>query len=161
MNKNSIIFLDGNQVFSDFRKIGLLGKIQKIEAKIKDIESSYLHAIESNQSLNNSDLDKLKKLLDYGPKNIVSISSHNSFFIGPRIGTISPWSSRATDIAKHCNIPLNKIERCISIKMDYEPNLSEDELMAIAKLIYDQMTEDIFLQKSDIKKLLINFIEKV
>jgi phosphoribosylformylglycinamidine synthase len=153
MNKNSIIFLDGNQVFSDFRKIGLLGKIQKIVAKIKDIESSYLHAIESNQSLNNSDLDKLKKLLDYGPKNIKSISDHNSFFIGPRIGTISPWSSRATDIAKHCNIPLNKIERCISIKMDCKPNLSEDELMAIAKLIYDQMTEDIFLQKSDIKKL--------
>jgi hypothetical protein len=62
MNKNSIIFLDGNQVFSDFRKIGILGKIQKIVAKIKDIESSYLHAIESNQSLNNSDLDKLKKI---------------------------------------------------------------------------------------------------
>ena len=39
MNKNSIIFLDGNQVFSDFRKIGLLEKVQKIVPKIKEIES--------------------------------------------------------------------------------------------------------------------------
>ena len=111
MQKNIITTILGNQVYSNFRKNNLLEKIQVICPKISNLTSAYLHVYESDENLTSDEVTRLNQLLDYGTPSEIRRNSDNVIYISPRVGTISPWSSRATDIALHCGIQLNRIER--------------------------------------------------
>ena len=105
MHKNIITSFVGAKIFSDFRKASLLKKIQELYPEINDINSAYLHLVETNEELTPTECDRIKQIFDYRASPIAEIKiSANAIYIGPRVGTISPWSSRATDIALHCDI---------------------------------------------------------
>ena len=142
----------GSQVFSEFRKITLIQKLKLINPSINNIESSYLHLVESSKVLKAEDNKRLEKILAYS-SSFHSFKHMNIIYIGPRIGTISPWSSRASDIAKHAGININRIERCSAISISCSKKLTRENLRGIGECIYDQMTESIFLVKDDILKL--------
>ena len=64
----------------------------------------------------------------------------------PRLGTISPWSSKATDIAQHCALPqVSRIERGVTyyLKTKNGKVLTEAERKAILPLLHDRMTESV------------------
>jgi len=142
----------GSQVFSEFRKIALIKKLKLVNSSINNIESTYLHLIESRNSLNFEENKRLEKILSYSPSS-VSLDLANIIYIGPRIGTISPWSSRASDIAKHAGININRIERCAAISISSSNKLTKEDWRKIGGCIYDRMTESIFLDKNDILNL--------
>ncbi|MGE4597303.1 MAG: phosphoribosylformylglycinamidine synthase, partial [Methylophilaceae bacterium] len=152
MQNNFITSFFGSSIYSDFRKSSLLKKLNGISSEIINIQSAYLHVIESKEKISHENQEKLQEILTYGPKLKNKIDLSNTIFIGPRVGTISPWSSRATDIIQHCGIDILRIERCNTIKFSMQSNtkLSDQEKQKLGSLIYDRMTEEIFLDQESI-----------
>ena len=153
MQKNIITTILGNQIYSDFRKNNLLKKIQVICPQITNLTSAYLHICESQENLTSDEIHRLNQLLDYGASYGIKKNSDNLIFISPRVGTISPWSSRATDIALHCGIQLNRIERCSIICLHTEKKLSKEIKRSIGNILFDRMTESLFFDEKSTHQL--------
>jgi len=115
--------LRGSQAYSDFRISKLLGSLQDRFQTVTAVYSQYQHLvkIDGDKNLSAPDLDKLEQLLTYGPKDSGSLDEiYNDrevfrVYVIPRIGTISPWASKATDIAHHCGLnDILRIERGVA-----------------------------------------------
>ena len=134
MQKNIITSFSGPKIYSEFRKVALLNNKNITLLGIKDITSSYLHVIESKNKLSSKDEAVIKQILTYGENTKEIMPLENIIFISPRIGTISPWSSRATDIIQHCGVDIVRIERvkAISFRTKTDIPLTEDEKVALA-----------------------------
>ena len=151
-----ISFHTGIQALRNF-KVKTLNK--KISALIPDIElvsSEYIHFIESRQNLNNSNKSTLEKLLDYAPKADLS-NSNFEITISPRIGTISPWSSKASEICNLCGLSdIKRVERGITYHFNRRTN--GKELNTILEFVMDKMTES-YLENIEESKLLFNELQ--
>ena len=158
MQKNIITSFFSSQIYSEFRKSALLNEVKKSILEIEGLTSSYLHIVESKDRLSSKDQQSLNQILAYGEDIKEEVSPENIIFIGPRIGTISPWSSRATDIIQHCGIDILRIERIktISFITNSGKPLSKSEKEALGQLLYDRMTESIFIDQDDTNKLFIH-----
>jgi len=152
MQNNNFTWMYGSQVFSEFRKIALIKKLKLINPSINNIESTYLHLIESCNPLNFEENKRLEKILGYSSSSAF-FDLTNIIYVGPRIGTISPWSSRASDIAKHAGINIDRIERCAAISISSSSKLTKEDWWKSGECIYDRMTESIFLNRNDILNL--------
>jgi len=158
MQKNIITSFIGPKIYSEFRKVALLNNKDITLLGIKDITSSYLHVIESKKKLTIKSEGVVRQILTYG-ENINELMPHeNIIFISPRVGTISPWSSRATDIIQHCGVDIVRIERvkAISFRTKTDIPLTEDEKEILGNLLYDRMTESLFLNQDDINNLFVH-----
>ena len=155
MQKNQITYLFGSKVYSEFRKKILLDKLKVINSDIKDIHTVYLHVIESKKIIEKNQHDRLLKILNYGTSSSKNLNHENLVYIAPRVGTISPWSSRATDICHHCDIDILRIERCKAIEFEFlsGKDISNKVKLKLAKFIFDQMTEEIFLDQIELANL--------
>ena len=156
MQKKITSSLVGNKIYSNFRANNLLRVIQVKHPSVVDLSSAYIHIFESEEKLNSIELNNLKKILDYGEKADIQKKFNNVLFIGPRIGTISPWSSRAKDIVVHCGININKIERLSKVFFQTDDVISKKEMISIGRIISDQMTESIFLDEKSSFQLFSN-----
>lgn len=152
MQNNTISIFYGNQVFSEFRKKNLLNKAKKIGCDIRDFTAFYLHLVESKTALSINDQSHLNQLLDYGVKNKTKPYTQK-FFIAPRVGTISPWSSRATNIAQQCDVNILRLERCVAITFDLTEELSASKKNELIQIFFDRMTESVFFNETDLKQL--------
>ena len=156
MQKKIMSSLVGNKIYSNFRANSLLRVIQAKHPSVVDLSSAYIHIFESEEKLNSIELNNLKQILDYGEKADIQKKFNNVLFIGPRIGTISPWSSRAKDIVVHCGININKIERLSKVFFQTDDVISKKEMISIGRIISDQMTESIFLDEKSSFQLFSN-----
>ncbi|MBT7390395.1 MAG: hypothetical protein HN771_02900, partial [Gammaproteobacteria bacterium] len=108
-----ISFHSGIQALRNFKVRDLNEKINSTFPHIKLLSSEYIHFIETGSKLNNKSQLILEKLLSYSPQSNTS-NSLQKIIIIPRIGTISPWSSKATDICQLCSLhEIKRIERGI------------------------------------------------
>ena len=162
MQKNIITSFFGPRIYSKFRKAVLLNNAKNSVLEIKGLTSSYLHVVESKERLSPKDQQSLEQILTYGEGIKETLAPENIIFIGPRIGTISPWSSRASDIVQHCGIDILRIERIktISFMTNSGKPLSQSKKETLGQLLYDRMTESIFLDQDDINKLFIHHTPK-
>jgi len=103
--------LRGSQAYSDFRVDKLLLTVQTEFPSVKKIDTEYQHLCQliDDEVLDRSESERLAQLLTYGPKMAEVQHKGQRLYVLPRFGTISPWSTKATDIAQHCG--LNKIAR--------------------------------------------------
>ena len=162
MQKNIITSFFGSRIYSEFRKFSLLNDVLKRISDIKNLTSSYLHVVEGREKLSSKNQKNLNQILTYGEDIKEEVTRENTIFIGPRIGTISPWSSRATDIIQQCGIDILRIERIktISFVTNSGKLLTKSDKEAVGQLLYDRMTESIFSDQDDINKLFIHHTPK-
>jgi len=111
--------LAGSSALSTFRINKILTSCREQSIPIINIEAQYIHFVDLTDELIGEQQSTLDKLLQYGPKSaqIVVENSANKilFLVTPREGTISPWSSKATDIAHNCGLSqIHRIERGIA-----------------------------------------------
>jgi len=125
----SIKAYKGAQACSDFR----LAKIQaELGVQIGDlvsINARYIHLAEFNSAIEVRQESILVKLLEYGEP-AADTDTACVFWVMPRLGTISPWSTKATDIAHHCKLDaLVRLERGVEwqIQLAAPRELSEPE----------------------------------
>ena len=149
-----MIILGGAPSLSIFRRQKLLEKLQTYDSSITSVNAEYAHFVELNETLNESQAETLEALLTYGPSELKSENKGTLFLVVPRPGTISPWSSKATDIAHNCGLNnIIRIERGVCYYIDAEIALSDEKILEIGELISDRMVEAVFLELSEAKAL--------
>jgi len=135
----------GTPAFSNFRLDALLRRLQTVEPCLTAITARYLHFIDVSTELNEADTAILNNLLSYGELNHTHIdlaAPAHTVLVLPRTGTQSPWSSKATDIAKRCGLDaVHHIERGIHYQLHCAQPLS-NQLIA---LLHDRMTQTVLL----------------
>ena len=136
--------LRGAPALSDFRIKKLLNQCAELNLPVNDIYAEFTHFAHLSSELSDDEANVLAKLLTYGP-NIEEHEPVGQFIlVTPRPGTISPWSSKSTDIAHNCG--LNKIirlERGISYYIDAK-SLNDEQKPQLSSLIHDRMMETLF-----------------
>lgn len=141
-----ILKLQGPSALSPFRRGRLLAELQAVEPSVTGLDARYVHLVESSDELNEAALERLKSILDYGqaPEN-TSVGSLE-YLIVPRLGTLSPWSSKATDIAHHCRLEsVLRIERGVHFTLQVGASLTADSSIALEALLHDRMTQTVLV----------------
>src|SRR3970282_1438891 len=94
------------------------------------------------------------RVLDYGAPLQGGHSRATLFLVVPRLGTISPWSSKATDIARNCGLTgIRRIERGIAYHVSSGASNSADGRARIAPLLHDRMTESVLATLDEAQEL--------
>jgi len=139
--------LTGKPALSPFRLEKLRQRAQEAGLDIKDIATRYLFFVDLEQTLNPDEEKILHSLLDVqGTDSLSDTANIRSLLVVPRVGTISPWSSKATDIARNCGLhKVHRIERGILYEVTTtngdEP--SEAAFNTLQTLLHDRMTESV------------------
>ena len=139
--------LRGSQAYSDFRIEKLLKSVQANFSMVQRIESEFQHLIklvDDNDPLDADELAKLEQLLTYGPVTQNVEHTGQRLYVLPRFGTISPWSTKATDIVSHCGLSkVARVERGVSFYIHASPSLDDSQLAALSDYLHDPMTESV------------------
>lgn len=148
--------LRGSVALSSFRLDKLYQKLKTSAPNVKHIYAEFMHFSFSDAQLDDAQKEVLKQILTYGPKAAHEAAKGTLLLVIPRIGTISPWSSRATDIAKNCGLhSLLRLERGIAYYISTKDGnaLTAAELTALKVAIQDRMTESVVHDIADAEKL--------
>jgi len=149
---------EGGSALSAFRVQQLLPALQAVHNKVNGIAARYVHLVASTGEPSAALKDQLAALLTYGdpyngPKDGVLI------VVTPRFGTVSPWASKASDIAHNCGLAVKRVERiveyCLTLKSGLlsKSALSSAQLQQIADLLHDRMTESVMFERAQALKL--------
>lgn len=149
--------LPGEPALSPFRKARLLEQLKRIEPRVADLAASFFYVIWSDSALDASSQARLAELLDARGPGANSDVAGQAVYVVPRIGTISPWASKATDIAHNCAMAsVHRIERGIGYRVIARkgllagaPRFDEMTMRQLADCLHDRMTETALLDEPD------------
>jgi phosphoribosylformylglycinamidine synthase len=133
--------LPGQSALSDFRLKKLLEQLQARDDRVKSVDARFTYFIALAKPLSAEHNKRLKALLLSGEKPSSLGKGAKKLFVVPRPGTISPWSSKATDIAHACDIDVERIERGICYGLQLRGEVSDDDVHTLGTLLFDRMTE--------------------
>ena len=123
-----MLILRGSPALSPFRLAKLLQDLTAAALPARAISAEFVHVIELTGDLTAAERTVLEKLLTYGPSRAAAAVTGIVQVVAPRPGTISPWSSKATDIARICGLAkIKRIERVIAYTIDVGETEATDE----------------------------------
>ena len=141
------IILQGRQAFSDFRLTALKTALNDaINARnIAEIDAVECYFIEATNPLDDTTTERAFVLL--GAQGHFNLTDDGGFYVTPRKGTISPWSTKATDIFHNCALEaVARVERGIHFRITTADGLVlgiKDLGLALLAL-HDRMTEAVY-----------------
>ena len=141
-----MLILRGAPALSAFRKSRICTALRANIPGIDDIYAEYVHFVDLSADLSGTDRRTLEALLEYGPRATLSEMAIQGrpLLVTPRPGTISPWSSKATDIARNVGLTaIRRIERGIAYYPQCATDLSADERTLAAACLHDRMVETV------------------
>lgn len=140
---------EGGQALSDFRIQQLLPRLQAVHPKIAGIAARYVHLVASDHPLAPAERERVAALLTYGEP-YEGPGDGPVLVVTPRFGTVSPWASKATDIAHNCGLAIRRIERAVEYRLRMQSgwlggkaSLEPAQMAAVAGLLHDRMTESV------------------
>lgn len=140
-----MIILRGSPALSSFRVQKLLSDFQQESLPVKGIYAEFVHVVDLESDLTSEKKSTLEKLLTYGPSLEAKNPEGSLFVVAPRPGTISPWSSKATDIAHICGLSeIKRIERAVAYYVDFNGGVTEEVSKKVKAKIHDRMTQKVF-----------------
>lgn len=155
-----MLSLRGSAALSPFRIDKILASLQaKVGASsnIKHLYAEFRHFVwTKDATLSVEQQARLEQVLTYGPQLPAEDPSGEFFLVLPRIGTISPWASRATDIVQHCGLPeVQRVERGVAyyVQTVNGQAMTPAERQLLLPLIHDRMTEGVFAHLQDAEQL--------
>jgi phosphoribosylformylglycinamidine synthase len=138
--------LFGAPALSQFRLDHSLRVLQAQDARVRAISSRWMHFVDPARPLNPGELEILGKLLTYGPRSPALQETGQRVLVTPRVGTESPWSSKASDIVHVCGLDaVRRVERGTVYFIDAAAPLSPQELRQLAAHLHDRMTESVWV----------------
>ncbi|CAN7406572.1 phosphoribosylformylglycinamidine synthase [Massilia sp. LjRoot122] len=162
-----MLILPGSNALSAFRSQRLLSQLQAVAPSIAAVQARFFHFIDSSAALSTDDTERLTAMLTYGEPAAQTLYEGvtEEFFVIPRLGTISPWASKATDIAHNCGMAhVHRIERGVGYTVVLKggilgtgigapKKLGEQEVQAVAALLHDRMTETVLRNADEAQRL--------
>jgi phosphoribosylformylglycinamidine synthase len=151
--------LEGGTALSEFRVQQLLPRLQAVHDKISELYARYVHLAAWEQAPAADQARRLAALLTYGEP-WAGPAEGETVLVTPRLGTVSPWASKATDIAHNCGLPVRRLERLVEYRIGLKggllggrPTLSPAQREAVAALLHDRMTESVVPARQDAHRL--------
>ncbi len=147
------------QALTTAQQFALLSKLQAIQPSIQSITAGFVHWVALSALPDAETESQLKALLTYGEPYGVRTSGQpasQAILIAPRRGTISSWSSKATDIARNCGIAssnLQRVERVTEFHISASKPLTDKALQEVSALLHDRMTESVFFDRAGVSSL--------
>ncbi len=139
--------LRGSTALSEFRVNKLLSAIQQRVPGIQSLRCQFIHFIHSRDPLEKNEIQQLNKLLIASEQEYESNNGQSAFIlVTPRPGTISPWSSKATDIIHNCGMGnIIRVERGIgwTLSTAVASEIDETQIKLLTPLLHDRMTETV------------------
>jgi phosphoribosylformylglycinamidine synthase len=151
-----LLILPGAPALSGFRIEKLLTRIAAMEPAVTGLVSHFVHFASLARPLTAGELPILQQLLTYGPRAAAAPQSDTAerLLVVPREGTISPWSSKATDIAHVCGLAaVERIERGIEYRIAARQPLGQQRLSQLSPALLDRMTEMALLDAAEAGRL--------
>lgn len=144
--------LPGADALSAFRQQRLLSLLATQGIELSSITAQYLHFVWSEQELSANQVSTLEALLQYGEP-FATTKATQSVIVIPRFGTVSPWASKATDIARQCGLEVLRIERGVRYQWTSKKNLNPAQEQILETALFDRMTEVIVTAENDVHAL--------
>ncbi len=144
---------EGSNALSSFRIQQLLPALQGIHDKVTGLCARFVHLVASDVAPDSALSAQLAALLTYGDP-YAGPTDGPLIVVSPRLGTVSPWASKATDIAHNCGLAVHRIERLVEYRLTLKsallskPTLSTEQLEQVAALLHDRMTESAMLERA-------------
>jgi len=154
-----LLHFEGGNALSAFRAQALLPRLQAVSPRISGVAARHVHWVWSESPLAPQAVATLEALLRYGDA-YAGPSDGALIVVSPRLGTVSPWASKATDIAHNCGLAIKRVERVTEFRLTLKSGLlggtkplTAEELQAAAALLHDRMTESVLWQREDASHL--------
>ncbi|MGB5251999.1 MAG: phosphoribosylformylglycinamidine synthase, partial [Sedimenticolaceae bacterium] len=136
-----MLTMRGAPALSEFRLDKLRAQLADIAGTDVQLSTRFVHFIDLDGTLSESEAALLERLLTYGPKQGDASEAGRLFLVVPRPGTISPWSSKASDIAHNCGLRrIRRIERGIAYWVEGDM-LERGAYAGLAARLHDRMTQ--------------------
>ena len=157
-------FFDGGNAISDFKVQQILPRLAGISDKITGLSARFVHLASFDAAPDAALLERIGQLLSYGepctPAHLsLTKEGAPALLVMPRLGTVSPWASKATDIAHNCGLALHRVERLVEYRLQLKSgllgkaSLNEAQLRAVADLLHDRMTENVSTDREQARAL--------
>ena len=153
-----LLHFEGGGALPSFRAQALLARLQAACPRITQVSARFVHWAAFDAPPAAAVADRLQALLDYGEP-AQPETPGELVLVMPRLGTVSPWASKATDIARNClggtgGLALHRVERVTEFRLGIKAGLlsagkplSADERAAVAALLHDRMTESVAFER--------------
>ena len=140
----------GGDALSDFRAQALLRRLQQVAPQVTGVAARHVHWVASTSPLDEVTAQTVTRILDYGAPYEGPSEGEGAYpvVVGPRLGTISPWASKATDILHNCGIDIRRVERVTEYVLT-AGELDHDEWLACGDVLHDRMTETVWAHRED------------
>ncbi|MDP1953460.1 MAG: phosphoribosylformylglycinamidine synthase [Polaromonas sp.] len=144
----------GISALSDFRVQQLLPRLQTIEPTISGISARFVHLVATEAEAGDELKARLAALLSYGEPAAAAGEDSFLFIVSPRFGTVSPWASKATDIAHNCGLAVKRIERITEYRVSLKSGFFSKNALSVAQrgqvaaLLHDRMTESVMTDRA-------------
>ncbi len=135
-----MLILPGAAALSEFRRAKLLDTLRRVQPGISGCYVEYVHFVHLREALDGHETELLAQLLTYGPRTEKQAIEGRLLVVAPRPGTISPWSSKATDIAHNAGLGrIHRLERGVAYHIE-----GEFERDLVLPHLADRMVETVF-----------------
>ena len=158
MTLHQISFAGGNAL-SPFRAQQLQSALAAIHPKIIGIAARFVHLVALDATPTAAQQERLGALLTYGDP-YEGPEEGPLLVVTPRLGTVSPWASKATDIARNCGLAVHRVERITEYRLVLktgllggQPELDAAQMQQIAALLHDRMTESVLATRAEAGQL--------
>ena len=172
---STLMHFEGGNALAPHQVQALLPRLQAINPRISGLHARFVHWVAMDQALPPGELDKLAALLTYGDAHEAAPEGE-LIVVAPRLGTVSPWASKATDIAHNCGLAIRRVERVTEYRIAVKAGvigalmgsfgggfgggfggaakpLAAQDMQAIAALLHDRMTESVLASREDARHL--------
>ncbi|HVY64713.1 MAG TPA: phosphoribosylformylglycinamidine synthase [Gammaproteobacteria bacterium] len=138
--------LAGPPAATAFRLEKLRSELRALAPSVTDVAVYFEHYVSLARHLEPAESRVLAALLDYGGGAAAPHAARRHLYVVPRLGTISPWASKATDIARLCSLPVRRVERGRVFELTTAAPLTPADVQRIAPLLHDRMTETLLTE---------------
>jgi len=154
----TITFYEGASALGPFRAPQLVARLQAVDDRVVRLDARFVHMVWSDQTPSDRLQQQLTALLHYGEP-YTGATQGPLVVVTPRLGTVSPWASKATDIAHNCALDVHRIERIVEYRIGLKAPLlgksvlAPARLQALAAVLHDRMTESALYSRADAARL--------
>ncbi len=137
----------GGSAFSPFKNQQLLTSLQAVSPEILGLTAEHVYLLATEQPVTDKDQQRMADLLTATPASASSaVAQPFNLVVSPRMGTVSPWASKATDIARNCGFKLRRLERLTVFHLQWSTQQQPDPstLAKLHALVHDRMTESVW-----------------
>ena len=149
-----ITTFEGASALSDFRMAQLLPRLAQISPHIHGVSARFVHWVATTEALTEDQKQTLSALLTYGEPYEGPLEGP-VIVVSPRTGTVSPWASKATDIAHNCGFDVRRVERLTEYRLTLKSGLlgtaklSAAQLGLVSAALHDRMTESAMASRKE------------